>query len=187
MAWTERNGGHWVISRYDEVAEAFRAWEQFSSARTDPDVSTITISSGRIPLLIPEELDPPDWHPYRRVLAQLLSPGASEALRPRARHWIRAAIDDVIESGRCDVVSDLVVPIPASVTLEWLGFPPSDWRTFASVFHDMAAFSPGTAEYAKAAVAFGVVTRRVTEEVEERLRATPRRRPHLDRVPGDRR
>ena len=118
VAWTEHNGGHWVITQYDAVAEAFRAWEQFSSARTDPDVSTITISSSRIPLLIPEELDPPDWHPYRRILAQMLSPGASERLRPRARHWIRDAIDQVIESGRCELVTDLVVPVPASVTLE---------------------------------------------------------------------
>src|SRR6185295_4531220 len=37
VAWTEHNGGHWVITRYEEVAEAFRSWEQFSSARTDPE------------------------------------------------------------------------------------------------------------------------------------------------------
>lgn len=170
VAWTERNGGHWVIAGYEEVAEAFRAWEQFSSARTDPAVSTITISNGRFPVLIPEELDPPEWHPYRRILAQQLSPGASERLRPRARHWIRHALNQVIEAGHCELVNDLAVPVPASVTLEWLGFPQSDWHDFAKAFHDMAAYLPGTSEYTHAATAFGVVARRVTEEVEDRLR-----------------
>src|SRR6478736_4092465 len=27
VAWTERNGGHWIVSGYDEVATAFRDWE----------------------------------------------------------------------------------------------------------------------------------------------------------------
>src|SRR4029079_49025 len=86
VAWTEHNGGHWVITRHEEVAEAFRTWEVFASARTDPRRSAIAISSNNVPLLIPEELDPPEWHPMRRILAQQLSPKASERLRPRARH-----------------------------------------------------------------------------------------------------
>lgn len=30
VAWTEHNGGHWVISSYAAVASAFRDWERFS-------------------------------------------------------------------------------------------------------------------------------------------------------------
>ena len=36
VAWSERHGGFWVISGYDQVAAAFRDWEHFSSARTNP-------------------------------------------------------------------------------------------------------------------------------------------------------
>jgi len=105
VAWTHHHGGHWVISGYEAVAEAFRDWETFSSARTDPAVSSITISGARLPLLVPEELDPPEWHGYRRVLAAMLSPQAAERLRPRARHWARRCLDAVIESGRCELVT----------------------------------------------------------------------------------
>jgi len=168
VAWTPHNGGHWVISTYDAVAEAFRDWETFSSARTDPAIASVTISGARLPLLVPEELDPPEWHGYRRVLAAMLSPQAAERLRPRARHWARHCIDAVIESGRAELVSELIFPVPAAVTLEWLGFPESDWASFSHAFHDAAAFPHGSPEYAAAAKATVGVLRRVTEEIDAR-------------------
>lgn len=168
VAWTPRNGGHWVISGYEAVAKAFRDWETFSSARTDPAVSSITISGARLPLLVPEELDPPEWHGYRRVLAAMLAPQAAERLRPRARHWARRCLDAVIESGRCELVSELVFPVPAAVTLEWLGFPEPDWAVFSHAFHDAAAYPHASPEYQAAARATAGVLRRVTEEVAAR-------------------
>lgn len=173
VAWTPHNGGHWVLSGYDAVAEAFRDWETFSSARTDPAVSSITISGARLPLLVPEELDPPEWHPMRRVLAAMLAPAAAERLRPRARHWARHCIDQVVETGRAELVDQLIFPVPAAVTLEWLGFPESDWDLFTHAFHDAAAYPHGSAEYRAAAAATGHVLRRVAEEVDAR-RTTPR-------------
>ena len=85
VAWTERNGGHWIVSGYEEVATAFRDWEHFSSARTNPKYCAITLGDSLLPLLTPEEIDPPDWYPLRRILAELLSPKASERLRPLRR------------------------------------------------------------------------------------------------------
>ena len=84
VAWTEHHGGYWVISGYDEVAAAFRDWEHFSSARTDPEISSIVLGESRLPLLTPEEIDPPDWYPVRRILSELLAPRGAERLRPRA-------------------------------------------------------------------------------------------------------
>jgi aryl-alcohol dehydrogenase-like predicted oxidoreductase len=33
VAWTERNGGHWVITRHEEVAEAFTILESSSKVK----------------------------------------------------------------------------------------------------------------------------------------------------------
>ena len=170
VAWTDRNGGHWIVSGYEEVATAFRDWEHFSSARTNPKYCAITLGDSLLPLLTPEEIDPPDWYPLRRVLAQLLSPRASEKLRPRVAHWVAHAVDEVIESGRCDFVHDFACPVPAAVTLEWLGFPPSDWDAISSAFHDTAAYSKGSPEFARASAAFGPVLTRIREEVDDRRR-----------------
>lgn len=168
VAWTPHNGGHWVVAGYERVADAFRNWEQFSSARTDPRVSSITIGNSRIPLLVPEEMDPPAWRPVRRVLAAQLSPAASERLRPRTRYWAGRCLDAVIESGRCELVTEFAFPVPAAVTLEWLGFPRSDWQGMSQAFHDPAAHPHGSPEYARAGEAFLEVMNRVKEEVAER-------------------
>lgn len=173
VAWTPSNGGHWVISGYEQVAEAFRSWEIFSSARTDPNVPAVTLTRSSIPPLVPEEMDPPEWRPVRRVLAVQLSPTASERLRPRARYWAAACLDAVVASGRCELVTQFAFPVPAAVTLEWLGFPPSDWEMMSQAFHDPMAHPRGSPEYARAGEAFITVSARVREEVAARA-ARPR-------------
>jgi cytochrome P450 len=168
VAWSERHGGFWVISGYDEVAAAFRDWEHFSSARTDPEVSSIVLGDSRLPLLTPEEIDPPEWYPLRRVLSELLAPRGAERLRPRARHWTTHFVDQFIEKGECEFTHDLTVPVPGAVTLEWLGFPEDDWRMISDAFHDVAAYSRGTPEHRAAQLQFGTVMTRIREEVRQR-------------------
>ena len=168
VAWTERHGGHWVISGYDAAAAVFRDWERFSSERTDPDRCAISFSNGKVPLLLPEESDPPAWQGYRRALAQILSPQASERLRGRARYWTAYYLDRVIERGTCDFVDDVTCPVPAAVVLEWMGFPRDEWRWFSDAFHGVAAFANGTAEHRNATNAYGVVMTRIAEELRDR-------------------
>ena len=111
VAWTERNGGHWIVSGYEEVATAFRDWEHFSSARTNPKYCAITLGDSLLPLLTPEEIDPPDWYPLRRILARAaLAQGLRDSSGRESRTGWRTAVDEVIESGRCDFVHDLAVP-----------------------------------------------------------------------------
>ena len=168
VGWTEHHGGYWVVSGYDEVAAAFRDWEHFSSARTDPEVSSIVLGDSRLPLLTPEEIDPPDWYPVRRILSELLAPRAAERLRPRVRHWTTHFVDQFIEAGSCEFTHDLSVPVPGAVTLEWLGFPESDWRAISSAFHDVAAYPRGTDQHRAAQLAFGNVMTCIREQVAAR-------------------
>ena len=170
VAWTEANGGHWVISSYQAVASAFKDWETFSSARTDPEVSSLSVGNLKIPPLYPEELDPPEWHPLRRILSELLSPGAVQRLQPRITHWVTHYIDQVIESGRCDMTEDIACPIPAAVSLELLGFPQSDWERMSNAFHGTGSYDRSTPEFAQALADVAWVGARVREELSERVR-----------------
>jgi cytochrome P450 len=167
-SWTARNGGHWTLAGYDEVATAFRDWEAFSSERADPGRCAISIASSPLPLMLPEESDPPRWHGYRRILAELLSPGAVERLGPRVEHWVDHQIDQFIEAGSAELAHDLAVPVPSMVTMEWLGWPREEWLAAASTFHDMAKYIPGSDGYGSAAARFRWLSERVTEEVGRR-------------------
>jgi cytochrome P450 len=171
VAWTDANGGHWVLSGYAEVSAAFRDWETFSSARTDPRYSSVTLGDSRIPLLVPEELDPPEWFPRRRVLSELLSPTAVQRLQPRIAYWVTHSIDAVIEAGSCELVHDVICPVPAAVTLEMLGFPREDWGRLSGTFHAVASVRHGTPEFEQAVEDMAWVSGRVHEELEDRRRS----------------
>ncbi|MCU1456503.1 MAG: hypothetical protein JWL73_595 [Actinomycetia bacterium] len=173
VMWSPRNGGHWTIAGYEDVAAVFRDWETFSSERTDPERSSVSIGAANIPLLIPEEIDPPRWKPLRRILAELLSPNAVERLRPRVEHWVTHTIDQFIERGEAELAHDLSVPVPSLVTMEWLGWPAEEAAGAASVFHDMAKFQHGTPEYAAGAARFQWLMEQVSKELVAR-RESPR-------------
>jgi cytochrome P450 len=173
VAWTEANGGHWVISRYAEVAEAFKDWETFSSARTDPRYSSIALGKLQIKPLYPEELDPPEWHPLRRILSELLSPNAVQRLQPRVEHWVTHYLDAFIERGECELATELVCPVPAAVILELLGFPEEDWPRISWAFHAGGAYERGSPEARAVHGELEWVSGRVAEELADR-RASPR-------------
>lgn len=162
--------GLWMMTRYEEVCAAFRDWETFSSARTDPALSSVAVSAGPAPLLVPEELDPPEWHGYRKIIAELLPPRTAESLRPRARYWSNRFLDNVIGQGRCDLVTDLAVPVPAAVMMEFLGFPEADWLPVATVFHDVSAYPPGHPTREAALPRYGAVLDKLGRELAYRRR-----------------
>ena len=92
VAWTERHGGFWVDQRLRRgrrrvprlgalLVGAHRSRGQLDRARR----------SSRLPLLTPEEIDPPDWYPVRRILSELLAPA-----RRRAAAAARPALDDAL-------------------------------------------------------------------------------------------
>src|SRR5690606_15140192 len=92
----------------------------------------------------PIELDPPRSTGYRDLINPLLTPEAVDRLRPMiARHAARA-VDAFIELGSADFVRDLTHPVPAAVTLDWLGFPEEDWARLAGPVHDIFAPPAGS-------------------------------------------
>jgi len=126
---------------------------------------------------IPVEMDPPEFLGYRRLLNPLFSPAAVERLRPQMASFTDWCIDQVAERGEIDLVYELASPVPAMVTLELLGLPVEDWPRFATTFHDMVAYPPGTPELERAFGSAAGITTDLTCLVAER-RASPGRVRH---------
>lgn len=139
--WSEKNGGFWFVTEYDDVTGIMRDTDTFSSA------SGLMIGIdevGDVKKLIPEEVDPPELSAYRKFFTTELSPRAVAANQDRIRYWTTLFVDRIIESGSANFVDDLVNPVPACVTLEWLGLSTDDWEMFALPMHNFSGHSVGT-------------------------------------------
>jgi cytochrome P450 len=67
--------------------------------------------------------DPPDHTRLRHLVSPILSPGATERLRPRVIETCTALIDEFAGRGRADLVADYSWPIPWAVIHDYYGIP----------------------------------------------------------------
>jgi cytochrome P450 len=130
VAWNDRYGGFWVLSRYEDIKRVALDDHTFSSAETI--VIPPKLSNRRA---IPIESDPPEFQEYRRIMNPILSPAAIEKIEPAIQGFVTRCIDDFIERGECDIVTELADPVPAMTTLHLLGLPEEDWRVFSEPLH----------------------------------------------------
>lgn len=150
VVWTAAHGGYYVLTDYQRVFQAARAEQVFSSARSPHGGDGLATVIPKVPVHqhLPVELDPPRSRPYRKILNPITSPAAIENLLPTIAAYTTWFVDQVIETGECDLAS--VIGVPAVVTLHWLGLDPADWRRYASALHAVLANVPGSAEHRRA-------------------------------------
>lgn len=74
--------------------------------------------------------DPPRHRQLRGILAHSFTPAAINHLAPRIKELVNHLLDEVIERGRMELVSELAYPLPVMVIAELLGVPESDRARF---------------------------------------------------------
>jgi cytochrome P450 len=174
VAWTEAHGGFWVVSDYAGVFDAARDDATFASGRSDHGGTGLNnvIPKAPVRLHIPVELDLPEHRWYRKIINPLTSPAAVERMQPMIKRWTTAFIDEVIETGSCDLAS--VIGVPAVVTIDWLGLDVTDWRRYSRALHSVLAHRADSPEHAHAvAVDIPWMEETITAAIAER-RTTPR-------------
>lgn len=127
IAYTESNGGHYVVSSHELVREVLLDTDTYSSARTTDGAGGLFIPSFPIPLpggaLLPAESDPPRHTDLRKVLNPFFSRSACEAMRPQIDAIVAGAIDNIMAKGDFDVVYDLGHVVGPTTMMTYLGFP----------------------------------------------------------------
>lgn len=172
---TDKYGGFVYTTRYADVTRIARDDATFSSSRATPggDGTAIVIPRGPGLEQYPIELDPPASTGYRELINPLLTQEAVERLLPMiARHTTRI-IDEFITQGSADFVRDLTNPVPAAVTLDWLGFPEADWARLAGPIHDIFAAPADSERARRGAQGLIYMEQRIRELIRDR-RETPR-------------
>ncbi|GAA4717735.1 cytochrome P450/oxidoreductase [Phytohabitans rumicis] len=160
---TEAHGGFVYTTRYADVVRIARDDATFSSARRGEDGVAIVIPRGPGLEQYPIELDPPASSAYRDLINPLLTPSAVDELRPMITRHATRIVDAFIEQGSADFVRDLTNPLPAAVTLDWLGFPSADWPKLAKPIHDIFAALAGSERAIRGAQGLAYMDQRIRE------------------------
>ena len=126
--WQDEDGGpgFWAVTRYEDCVTVNRDYERFSSA-----------VRGTMPFEMPDEdvaqqslmmlnMDPPLHTRYRRLVNKGFTPRMVRDLEANIHRVTDAIIDQVIERGEADFVTDLSAELPLQVIAELLGVPRDD-------------------------------------------------------------
>lgn len=118
--WMTRHDA-WLITRYADVNAALQDWELFSSAHgINLNEPANSIPAG---VLVAE----PPTHPViRRVLGARLTPRSLRGLEPEFHRLAGDLVDELVEHGTVDAVSDFATRFPLTVIPDLLGCPPED-------------------------------------------------------------
>jgi cytochrome P450 len=117
--------GFWALSRYDDVIEAFRDSERFSSAH---GVSLDPAASGphahkTMSFLA---MDPPKHGRMRGLVSRGFTPRRVAELEPRIRELTRLHLDAALGQGTFDFIGDFAGKLPMDVVSELMGVPVAD-------------------------------------------------------------
>lgn len=122
--------GYWSVFRHADIHRISHDSETFSSARggvyINPD-QVVPLDVMRTMMLV---MDPPQHTRYRKILAKVFTPASVAKLEEGIRARVTRTIDKFIETGSCDFVSDVAVPIPLGVLMELMGVPEDDMQTW---------------------------------------------------------
>ena len=108
--WFGSPNGSWVVSRYEDVMAVLHDPELFSNQVRKGDWDDE-------PLQIPIDFDPPIHTEYRRILQPYLTIGSVSKFEPTSRRIITVLLDEIIEAGQCEMVSQVTRPFSTQVQL----------------------------------------------------------------------
>lgn len=138
--------------RYDERSQI---WHVFGYADVQRVITDYSIFSSDLSQLMSQEereqrppqtslitVDPPFHRQLRGLVTQAFTPRAIAAMEPRIRQIVNEQLDQVIASGRMDVIADLSYPLPVIVIAEMLGVPSTDRADFKRWSDAVVAVDP---------------------------------------------
>jgi 4-methoxybenzoate monooxygenase (O-demethylating) len=142
----------WAVARYQQVHAILNDWQTFCSSR-GAGLTDFAKEKPWRPKSLVLETDPPLHDRTRRVLNRVLSASAMTRLRERFAKEADALVDELLERGSFDAITDLAEAYPLTVFPDAMGMPREN-RHFLLPYGNMVfnSFGPRN-EFFQAAVA----------------------------------
>jgi cytochrome P450 len=143
----EKDGpGYWAVTRFQDVWDVDRNFQAFSSEPTIMIQDPLAEAGGGFgPYKMMLMMDPPQHTAFRRLIrAEFTVPTAADK-KPRMHQLAQQIVDEVIERGECDFVSQVAGEMPSYVIAELRGMPLDDGRELYKLTEAIHS-APGTTE-----------------------------------------
>ena len=144
--------GVWAVARYEQVHAILNDWQTFCSSR-GAGLTDFAKEKAWRPKSLVLETDPPLHDRTRQVLNRVLSASVMQSLRKRFAEAAETLIDELLDRGRFDAITDLAEAYPLTVFPDAMGMPREN-RHFLLPYGNMVfnSFGPPN-EFFEAAVA----------------------------------
>lgn len=113
--------GIWAITRHEDICRVSKNYETFSSA--------YGVQQEEVPAEILEAaesflgMDPPRHTRLRRLVSAAFTPKRVAKIEEQIRHQAKQIVDDLLDAGDCDFVSQVSKRLPMWTIYEMMGLP----------------------------------------------------------------
>jgi cytochrome P450 len=137
--------GFWAITKYTDIRTISRQPKLFSSAARGvmmAETEADELLAQRQMMLV---MDPPQHDRFKLLVSRGFTPKAAESLRGRIEELATEIVDDVIERGECDFVTEISGRLPSGLIAELMGIPRADGERLYELTELMHTTDPAVA------------------------------------------
>ena len=117
IIWTPRYGGHWLVTRGDDIRFVQENYQIFSH-----EIFMIPREL-QVYKPVPLAVDPPNHTKYRAVINPGFTPKRVEAMREKARELTIELTEKMRPNGRCEFLSEFARIMPVTMFLKIVDLP----------------------------------------------------------------
>ena len=121
---SDRYGGFWLLTRYEDVTAAALDCEALTSAV--PGTTLIPPTQPRTDPLLPLELDPPEHTRYRALVNPLFAKARIDTMRPGLEALATRLLDPFVRDGGGDVMARFAHPMSLGSLARLMDLPEED-------------------------------------------------------------
>lgn len=142
--------GLFMVTRYEDVRQVLTTSSVFSSRpgagagganEASKAHAAVFSEKGWVKARTLQRTDPPEHTQYRKILGRVFTNRTVERMRPRLEEITNQLIDNFIDRGSCEFVSEFALPLPGIFICEQLGLPAEEYGTFKKWADAMLAMS----------------------------------------------
>src|SRR5438046_1763507 len=125
----------WVVTRYCDVTKVLQSFSAKCAPSPERLIEMGVTAMQPIGDVLQRQIlfmDPPDHTRLRALCSVAFTPHRVAALRSHIQEIVDGLLRPGVERGYMDVIAEFADPLPAIVTAEMLGLPPSDHRQLKS-------------------------------------------------------